>query len=109
MIRALDNNNDWTLGNHFLTDKAEILQDCETRLREWRNDCFFNPGAGVDYNACFEANDNNSLALQQISVCKRTPGVINVADYRQELGEDRKLKSHIVISTIYGEGEVNYA
>ncbi len=106
MIRSLDRNLDWTLGNKFLTGKAEIMQDCETRLREWKNDCFFNMNAGIDYLACFDGLDNNKLAIDQIAVINRTNGVVNVANYEQGL-TDRKMTTKAAVLTIYGEVEIN--
>jgi len=108
MLRALDSDNDWTIGGAFLTGRQEVMQDCETRLREWRNDCFWNRSAGVDYSAFLQNSNNKALALQQINICNRTDGVIQVEDYEQGLDiEQRILSPKITISTLHGEGVIH--
>jgi len=65
IVRALDNQNDWTFGkskNNYLSGSAAVQQNIKTRLLEFIGDCFFNIQAGVDWFN-FLGGSKNQLAL----------------------------------------------
>jgi len=65
IVRALDNQGDWTFGkskNNYLSGSAAVQQNIKTRLLEFIGDCFFNIQAGVDWFN-FLGGSKNQLAL----------------------------------------------
>lgn len=51
-IRGLDIEGDWVWGigqNAYKVLNDAISQNIETKIREWKNDCYFNVYAGIDW------------------------------------------------------------
>lgn len=52
-IRAIDENRDWQWGlgkQSYRVDSEALDEDVTTRVRCWRNDCFYDMGAGVQWD-----------------------------------------------------------
>ena len=78
LIRALDEDNDWTFGkgrNNYKKDGIALLQDIETRLKEFLGDCFFNLTAGIDWFNLLGNKDQTALNLAISTVILNTPAV----------------------------------
>jgi len=51
--RALTSTGDWTFGNgrgNYAVDERGIEVNIATRINSWKNDCFFDFDAGIDWS-----------------------------------------------------------
>lgn len=104
--RALsDYDNDWTFGygfSNYKVQQAEIVQNILTALKSWRNDCFFDMDAGVDWAEYIGAfNTEKELRLDIIKTITSIDGVLSVDSYESYLDEKRKIHIKCNITTIY--------
>ncbi len=76
----LDSNGDWTL-NFQQDNNAVIMQNIQTRLKEWKGDCFFNSGAGIDWANRLGKNQQNGLAAEIKNVIVKTQGVAQILSF----------------------------
>lgn len=52
IIRSLDGNHDWQFGkglSSYLSGNLAIMENIQTRLLSFLNDCFFDMNAGIDW------------------------------------------------------------
>lgn len=110
--RSVDINNDWVFGNSLLNYKIEldeVKQNIITSLKSWVGDCFFDLEAGVDwYNYLGSYGQEENLKNNIIEVVNNVEGVITVENYDAYLTDERKLVINLVISTIYGQLNINF-
>ena len=111
IIRALDLNGDWTFGkgkSSYKKDLAGLKQNLKTRLLEWKGDCFFDSGAGVDwYNRLAKRSQINPLIDEVRVVILKTDGIIEVLNIDYDLDSDRNLTINYSIKTVYGQIDDN--
>lgn len=105
--RAIDINGDWVFGHgiaDYKTEKEELEQNIKTQLNSWKNDCFFDMDAGVDwYNYLGSFGRENDLRRDIINNIMSVDGVISVASYDAHLTQDRKIVITAEVDTIYGK------
>ena len=114
IIRALDKNSDWVFGkgaNSYKREKEAIIQNVETRILEWKNDCFFNFNAGVDwYNRLVfkgsQATQKRLLEAELTAIIKTSFGVANVIFLEASFNRvDRKVIIRYKIATSFSQEE----
>ena len=103
-IRALDADGDWTFGNNlsnYLLGQDAIEQDIATKLKEWKNDCFFNVDAGIMWEERYGKKGQESLLELDIrKIILSCEGVVELILVNIQ-NIDRTLKIEYVFSTIY--------
>lgn len=106
--RALDQDGDWTFGigkNNYLTSQAAIAQDIKTRLLEFTNDCFFNLGAGIDWNNLLGSpgavRSEAQILLSCRAVILQTYGVVKVNTLTATVDSARSVSIQGDIDTIF--------
>ena len=110
-IRALDVNGDWQFGQgpgSYATGQAAIMQDMQTSLLFFQNDCFWNMTFGVDWwNLLGQLRAQvaqNTVLLQVRNVIAQTAGVVSIDSVDAVLDSaSRKLFVSYTVSTIYGQ------
>ena len=107
IFRALDDTGDWTFGkgaNNFLRGRDAIQTNIETRLKSWRNDCFFATAEGVDYTNLLDIGTQSLLDNDIRRVIFQSEGVLRLISYSSELTRDQRLFSaRAEILTIFGQ------
>jgi hypothetical protein len=105
-IRAMDTNSDWCYGLGKQNYKDNILsleQNLITRIRSWKNDCFFDLEAGIDWNNLIGDKNLNDLKKSISQVILGTDGVIGITNFSTSNdSRTRELTMTINIDTIYG-------
>ena len=84
IIRSLDSDGDWTFGSgksSYKTEQLALNQNIETKLYEWKGDCFFDNNAGVDWkNRLAKRSQVKPLQDEVRTVILKADGVIEVTD-----------------------------
>lgn len=81
IVRALDENNDWTFGkgrNNYMRDQDAIAQNIKTRLQSFLGNCFFDLPAGVDWFNLLGSKNQLGLELNVRTVILNTPFVTSI-------------------------------
>lgn len=104
IIRALDENHDWTFGigkNNYLSGEKAIEENVQTRLLEFLNDCFFNMAAGIDWMRLLGTKTTEQeIILSCRAVILQSYGVVRVNSISPSLN-GRGLTVNYNIDTIY--------
>jgi hypothetical protein len=104
IVRALDNNGDWTYGNSFFKRKDDaVMQSIKTKLQSWKGDCFFDLQAGVDWTNIIgsKSANNKALAIADIKrVIAQIDAIITI-DLDFDILKDRSLTVSYTVTTIY--------
>lgn len=110
-IRSLDKTGDWQFGNGLLDYKVqqkEIEQDIITSIKSWKNNCFFNLDAGIDWiNYLGSYGTETNIKQSIIKVVSKIIGVIAINNYSAFLDINRKLNITLNITTIYSTMDLN--
>lgn len=109
IIRALDSTGDWQFGKgiqDYKKDLDALKQNILTRVKEWKNDCFFNPSAGPDWNNYLDIGTKTSLDRDILRVIQQSFGVLRIDSYTSDIS-DRDLSFTCQVATIYGNVLIN--
>jgi len=108
--RALDINGDWQFGRgaqSYVTEKNALMQNVKTRLRQWKNNCFFAMTEGVDYTNYLDIGRKALLDLDIKRVILQTLGVLRISDFTSTLDSNsRELTISATIATIFGNATI---
>lgn len=106
-VRALDSLGDWQWGKglqSYLKDADALKQSVMTRLRQWRNNCFFAMTEGVDWANELDIGTKLALDLDIKRTILQTSGVLRISEYTSTLDTDTRALSIVAhLDTIYGE------
>jgi len=108
IFRSLDENGDWTFGKglaNYQIDTPAIALNIKTRLLSWVGDCFFDEGAGVDWNNRLGSKDQRKLLEDDIRrIILQSQGVRGIIDFQTELNAaTRAFKASYNIITIFSQ------
>jgi len=70
IIRATDENGDWTFGkgrNNYRKDNQAVIQNIDSRLQAFLGDCFFDQTAGIDW---FNLLGNKNQIAMNLAIAK---------------------------------------
>lgn len=105
VIRALDENGDFAFGqnkSNYIKDEYALKQNIQTRLLEWKNDCFFDKDAGIDYDYFLTSKQTKTEFENAIRlVILQTEDVRSIERFLVQV-ESRSMKIFATISSIYG-------
>lgn len=103
-IRALDINGDWEFGKGFSSykrDQKAIILDIETKLNEWKDDCFFAQNSGIDWKTRLSKTNQKTLLDNDIRrLIVSVEGVLKVNSFESSL-TNRDYTANFNITTIY--------
>ncbi len=66
-VRKITDDNDWTFGSglsNYVSESDEIAQNVKTRVKMWKENCYFSLKDGVDYNRYLDGMQSNTLLLE---------------------------------------------
>jgi hypothetical protein len=106
IVRALDNNGDWTFGagtGNYISANVQIVQDIQTRLSCFVGNCFFDMQMGINWFTFLGSKGSNntlqlSLALSALII--NTAGVLGINQLSFSL-ENRNFSISYQVQTIY--------
>jgi hypothetical protein len=106
-VRALDENHDFQFGRgkqSYKSDLDALKQSINTRLHQWKGNCFFATYDGVDWNNELDIGTKVALDLDIKRVILQTGGVLRISGYTSTLDTvTRAVSVSCTISTIYGD------
>lgn len=106
-VRALDANHDFQFGRGLQSYKSDLdalEQSIDTRLNQWKGNCFFATDDGVDWNNELDIGTKVALDLDLKRVILQTGGVLRISGYTSTLDTvTRAVSVSCNISTIYGD------
>jgi hypothetical protein len=84
IMQMLDTNGDWTFD--FQSNNNNVVaQNITTRLKEWKNDCFFNNDAGIDWLRRLDKNQQDGLVADIKVTIQQTDGVSQLLELTSNL------------------------
>ena len=105
--RAIDTAGDWQFGRgiqSYVTEKNALKQNLSTRLKSWKNDCFFDMDSGVDWGNFMDIGRKVFLDIDIKRVILQTEGVLRISSYASTLDADaRSLVVTVSVGTTFGE------
>lgn len=111
IIRTIDAQGDWVFGSgksSYKKDLPALKQNIKTRLLEWKGDCFFDSGAGVDWNSRLGNKSQLQPLIDEVrAVILKTDGITEVLSLDSALSDDRNLTVNFSIKTAFGEVQDN--
>ena len=106
-VRALDSLHDWQFGRGLQSYKSgldALKQSVQTRLMQWKNNCFFAMDEGVDYANELDIGTKDALDSDIKRVILKTGDVLRIDDYSSTLDSDtRAVSISCDIQTNYGD------
>lgn len=104
-IRALDQNGDWEFGNgksSYKRSQDALILNLQTKLKEWKFDCFFNNNAGVDYKNRLSKTNQKALLDQEIKkIIVGGQGILQLNSFESNINSNRKYTANFNVTTIY--------
>lgn len=112
IIRAIDDDSDWTFGkgkSSYKNNELALNQDVKTRLQEWKGDCFFDNDAGVDWkNRLAKRSQVAPLRDEVRTVILKSDGVVEVVNLDFNFDSiSRNLTLNYSVKTIYSTEAIN--
>lgn len=104
IVRAVDDKNNWIFGKGSSSYKNNIdafIQTVETKIKEWKNDCFFNQDAGIDWVSRLGKSNPSFLQADLKTIISGIEEVIAVEDV-SITKQARNLTISYNVSSIYG-------
>lgn len=103
-FRTVDSNGDWVFGrgvNSYSRRNSAIGLNIRTRLLSWKNDCFFDLTAGVDwYNRLGSKNQRDLLEQEIRRIILQSEGVTGINQFDTILN-NRNFSLYVDVSTQY--------
>lgn len=108
--RAIDLKSwDWNFGKglqDYKTEKEEIEQNILTSIKSWRNNCFFDLDAGIDwYNILGSFEEKNYLKKELSKILITIDGVVKINNIDININNDRSIQVYINLDTIYSNSD----
>jgi len=109
--RALNLTGDWIFGSgkaNYATEEHAIELDIATRLRSWRNDCFFDFDAGIDWVSRLDKGQKDNLINDIKKLLIQSYGVVKINSVT--VSDNPVTRALIItynVDTIYSESFTN--
>lgn len=82
LMRALDGNGDWTFGQgkqNYLAGQQAVAQNVSTRLKSFKNNCFFDMNAGIDWMTYLGfLGQEQAIVLNVRAIILQSFGIVSV-------------------------------
>lgn len=114
LVRKLDSNGDMQLGQgsaNFYSNSADgVAQMVYTRLKLWLGEWYLDTADGTDWlGKCLGKNTVDSALLEIKRRIMATEGVSEIKNLSASIEPtDRRLSVQGVITTIYGDAQLNF-
>lgn len=112
IVRALDQNHDWTFGeslNNYLQGNLAIAQTIDTRLSSVLGNCFFDLQTGIDwFNLLGSIESQVALNLAISTIILNTEGVTGILQLSIDLSTSRNFSVSYKVQTIYSTVQSNF-
>lgn len=108
ITRALDADHDWTFGkgkNNYLYNNNAVVQNINTRLNSFVNDCFFDRNAGVDWWNLLGGKSRLAVELAVTTVILNTTGVSGLVELSVILSDTRQVTIVYQVVTVYSRSK----
>lgn len=106
IVRALDDNHDWTFGqglNDYRANLLAVAQNIECNLLMFLGDCFFATQAGIDWwNLLGQPGTQLAVNLSVNTAILNTAGVTGILQTSVNLTDNRELRLSYEVQTVYG-------
>ena len=110
-IRALSSTGDFTFGSgnaNYATEERAIAQNIASRVRSWKNDCFFDFDAGIDWVNRLDKGQKDNLVNDIKILLIQTEGVVKINSVSVNENRDtRALTMTYNVDTIYSQNFTN--
>ena len=110
-IRALSSTGDFTFGSgnaNYATEERAIAQNIASRVRSWKNDCFFDFEAGIDWLNRLDKGQKDNLVNDIKILLIQTEGVVKINSVSVNENRDtRALTMTYNVDTIYSQNFTN--
>lgn len=104
--RALNSAWDWQFGRglqSYVTEKNALNQNISTRLKSWKNDCFFAMNDGIDWANLMDKGTKDLLDLDIKRCLLQTEGVLRIDSYSSTLDSiGRGIEIVAEVFTVFG-------
>lgn len=106
-FRSLTATGDWTFGSgnaNYATDERAIELNIATRIRSYKNDCFFDYNAGIDWVSRLDKGQKENLINDLKNLLIQSYGVVKINSV--DVVEDkvtRALTMTYNVDTIFSE------
>ena len=110
-IRALSSTGDFTFGSgnaNYATEERAIAQNIASQIRSWKNDCFFDFEAGIDWLNRLDKGQKDNLMNDIKILLIQTEGVVKISSVSVNENRDtRALTMTYNVDTIYSQNFTN--
>lgn len=105
IIRALDANGDWKFGQgkqSYKVGQEAVMENIETRLYAFLNDCWFDMTAGIDWLRLLgDKNTREEIVLSARAVILQSYGVVRINHISVSVSAQRRMILQFNIDTIF--------
>lgn len=104
IVRSLDGNHDWNFGkgkNDYYRNNDAVTQNIDTRLLSFKNDCFFDANAGIDWWNLLGSKNLPAIKLAVTSIILNTEGVTGLIELSVNLSDTREVEITYRVTTVY--------
>jgi len=104
IVRAIDENGDWTFGkgkNDYKSENNAVAQKILTRLSSFLGDCFFALDEGIDWFNLLGAKNQLALNLAISGKILNTEDVVGIIQLSINLSPQRELTIKYDVQTVY--------
>lgn len=109
IIRKNDKNNDWTFGyseTEYLSDSDAVTLDINTKLQEWKNNCFWAMNNGIPYDIRLGYKGQKNLLDEDVKqIVLNNQFVLSLNSFSSTLNEEREYKADFSYTDIYSNNE----
>lgn len=109
IIQDSEGHSEWCFGHSFgdyRQDRAQIIQDIYTALREWKYDCFFALQNGIDWYTRLGFKNQKELLDKDIQdVIKGRQGVLGLFNFESSV-DGRHYTCSCKVYTEYSDKEI---
>lgn len=111
IIRALNANHDWTFGKgkqDYLRDQNAVMENIQTRLLSFFNDCFFDLRAGIDwFRLLGTKNTDKEIELSCRAIILGSYGVLRMNSISVALiRNQRSIRLEYSIDTVFSSNVI---
>lgn len=103
-VRSLDANHDWNYGkgkNDYLLNNNAIIQNINTRLQSFINDCFFDAEAGLDWWNLLGGKSQVAVELAVTRQILNSTGVTALSQLSVVVSDNRNILIQYQVVTVY--------
>lgn len=111
IVRALDENNDWTFGqskNNYLRNNFAVAQSIQTRCSSFTGNCFFDTSAGINWLVYLSGKSEIAMNLALSATILNTPNVVGILQLSVNLTPSRSFQIQYQVQTSYSLTNGNF-